>query len=190
MDIRELDRRALATLDGLVAGIRTEDLTVRTPCEGWNLGDLLRHQVGENHSFAVAFRQGSDPDWGDGSLGENAYADYAESVRDYLAALEDDGLFDRQVTVGPAGTFPGKVAVAMHLVDSVAHGWDIAKALGLPYDPDPEAVAEALRVAERIPADPAARSAGGAFGPVVETSTTATPLEVFLALLGRSPDWS
>src|SRR5438445_245351 len=118
MDIRDLDRRTLATLDKLVSGVSPADLDRRTPCEGWNLGELLRHQVSENHAFATAFREGSAPDWNSGTLGTDPYRSYADSVDDYLAALEDKELFTRQVTINTFGSFPGEVAAAMHLVDS------------------------------------------------------------------------
>ncbi|GLY66317.1 TIGR03086 family metal-binding protein [Amycolatopsis taiwanensis] len=189
MDVRELDRRALAALDEIVRDLRPEDLIRRTPCEGWDLADLLRHQVSENHGFAIALRKGSAPDWHSGTLGEDAYRSYAASVEEYLNALDDDGLLDRQVTVGEFGAFPGHVAVSMHLVDSVAHGWDIAKSLGRPFEPASEALQAALRIAEQIPADPEFRLERGTFGAVVEVGAEASELDRLVALLGRSPDW-
>ncbi|WAL67427.1 TIGR03086 family metal-binding protein [Amycolatopsis cynarae] len=190
MDIRELDRRALDTLDKLVATVRPADLGRRTPCDGWDLGDLLRHQVSENRGFGTALREGSAPDWDSGALGDDPYRSYAESVEGVLAAFDDDEVLTRPVTVREFGTFPGRVALGMHLVDSVAHGWDVARCLDLPYDPDPEAVRAALAIAERIPADPEFRRERGTFAPVVELSPAAPELDRFLALLGRSPDWS
>ncbi|MFD9959067.1 maleylpyruvate isomerase N-terminal domain-containing protein [Amycolatopsis sp. NPDC058986] len=94
MHTRELDRRSLALLDKLVATMTPADLDLPTPCAGWTLADLLRHQVGENNGFAIAARHGSAPSW------------------------EGDG-------------------------------WDLAKALGVPYEPLPEAVHEALEFADR-----------------------------------------
>lgn len=188
MDLRELDRRALNTLDKLVAAVRPRDLGRRTPCEDWDLGGLLCHQVSENRGFGIALREGSAPDWDSGELGQDPYRTYAESVEGVLTAL-DDGVLTRSVTIREFGTFPGQVAVGMHLVDSVAHGWDIARSLDLPYDPDPEAVRAAMGIAGRIPTDPELRREHGTFAPVVELSADAPELDRFLALLGRSPDW-
>ncbi|WP_442875314.1 hypothetical protein [Amycolatopsis sp. NBC_00355] len=71
----------------------------------------------------------------------------------------------------------------MHLVDTVAHGWDLARTLGLPYDPDAEAVHAALQMAERIPDE--GREKNGSFAHSVAVPDNASELERFLALLGR-----
>jgi uncharacterized protein (TIGR03086 family) len=189
MDIRDLDRRALATLDKLVSGVRPDDLNRRTPCDEWDLGDLLRHQVSENLAFGEALRTGVASDWHGGTLGNDPYRAYAESVDAVLSTFADDEVLTRQITVREFGTFPGNVAVSMHLVDSVAHGWDIAKSLGLPYNPDPDAVREALRFAELIPVDSDTRSERGSFAAVVEAVEDASELDRFLCLVGRSPNW-
>ena len=41
---------------------RIVDLSLPTPCEGWNLSALLGHMIGQNDGFAVAVRDGdADP---------------------------------------------------------------------------------------------------------------------------------
>ncbi|MDQ0380026.1 TIGR03086 family metal-binding protein [Amycolatopsis thermophila] len=185
MDIRDLDRRVLRTVDKIVSG--TTDLGLRTPCTGWTLGDLLIHQVSENHGFAVALREGSAADWHSGSLGDDPYRAYADSVDAFLSAAADDAVLTREVTVREFGTFPGSVALTMHLVDSVAHGWDLARTFGVPYQPDAEAVHVALRFAERMRARP--RPDDDVFAPVLEVGPDAGELDRFLALTGRDPAW-
>ncbi|SFB60438.1 TIGR03086 family protein [Amycolatopsis marina] len=189
MDIRELDRRALEHLDKIVAGIGTADLTLPTPCAGWDLGDLMRHQVSENNAFAVAARHGSAEDWNGGDLGEDPYEAYATSVRAVLAAFDDHGMLDRQVTIHDFGPFPGAVVVSMHFIDSIVHGWDLASTLDAPYDPEPDLTAAALRIASQIPAGPDDRGAGKAFGAVVEVPGDSSDLDRVLGLLGRDPAW-
>jgi uncharacterized protein (TIGR03086 family) len=188
MDLRELDRRSLLVLDKIVAAATPADLGLPTPCAGWTLADLLRHQVSENHAFATAAREGSAPDWHGGDLGDDAGAAYRASVDDFLDAIADDAVLDRQLTVNHFGTFPGPVAVHMHLVDTVAHGWDLARTLCLPYEPDAEAVHAALLLAERIPDE--GREENGSFALGVEVPAGASELDRFLALLGRDPAWT
>ncbi|WP_020671669.1 TIGR03086 family metal-binding protein [Amycolatopsis nigrescens] len=190
MDIRELDRRALDFFDKVADGLRTADLDLPTSCAGWRLRDLLRHQVSENTAFAVALREGSAPDWDSGSLGDDPYRAYADSVTAVLAAMEDDEVLNRQVTVREFGTFPGTVALSMHLVDSVAHGWDLAVTLGVPYLQDLEAVQAALDFARLIPAGPERDDPKSSFAPVVRTGPGASPLDELLGLLGRDPAWT
>ncbi|WP_205661075.1 TIGR03086 family metal-binding protein [Amycolatopsis vastitatis] len=188
MDLRELDRRTLLVLDKLVAAATPADLGRPTPCAGWTLADLLRHQVSENHAFATAAREGTAPDWDAGDLGDDAYAAYQASVDDFLDAFADDAVLGRQLAVNHFGTFPGTFAAHMHLVDTVAHGWDLARTLGLSYEPDAEAVRVALKLAERIPDE--GREVNGSFAPSVEVPAGASELDRFLALLGRDPAWS
>jgi uncharacterized protein (TIGR03086 family) len=188
MDLRELDRRSLLVLDKLVAAATPADLARPTPCAGWTLADLLRHQVSENHAFATSAREGSAPDWEAGDLGDDANAAYRASVDDFLDAMADDAVLDRQLTINHFGTFPGTIAAHMHLVDTVAHGWDLARTLGLPYEPDAEAVRAALQLAERIPDE--GREKNGSFAHRVDVSAEASELDRFLALLGRDPAWT
>ncbi|MEQ0564601.1 TIGR03086 family metal-binding protein [Amycolatopsis sp. NEAU-NG30] len=188
MDLRELDRRSLLVLDKIVAAATPADLARPTPCAGWTLADLLRHQVGENHAFATAARQGSAPGWAAGDLGDDFHAAYRASVEDFLAAFADDAVLERRLAINHFGTFPGTVAAHMHLVDTVAHGWDLARTLGLPYEPDAEAVRAALRLAERIPDE--GREVNGSFARSVAVPADASELDRFLALLGRDPAWT
>ncbi|MFJ1764162.1 TIGR03086 family metal-binding protein [Amycolatopsis sp. NPDC088138] len=183
MDFRELDRRTLPLLDKIVATATPDDLALPTPCEGWTLADLLRHQVSENHAFATAAREGSAPDWHGGDLGADPYAAYRASVDDYLDAIADDAVLGRQIAVNTFGTFPGPVALQMHLVDTVAHGWDLARTLGLPYEPDAEAVHAAMRMAELIPDE--GREKNGSFAHSVDVPADESELDRFLARLGR-----
>ncbi|HEY3709491.1 MAG TPA: TIGR03086 family metal-binding protein [Amycolatopsis sp.] len=186
----ELDRQSLLVLDKIVASATAADLDRPTPCAGWTLADLLRHQVSENHAFAEAARHGSAADWESGELGADAYASYAASVDDFLRAFAEDDVPARQLRINTFGTFPGEVAAAMHLVDTVAHGWDLAKTLDLPYEPVADAVTTALQFAALIPADPEERKKDGTFAPLVAVPADASELDRFLGLLGRAPGWT
>ncbi|WP_033293376.1 TIGR03086 family metal-binding protein [Amycolatopsis jejuensis] len=183
----DLDRQSLLVLDRIVAGTTAADLDRPTPCAGWTLRDLLRHQVSENHAFAEAARKGSARDWEGGQLGDDAYSAYAASVDDYLAAFGEAGVAERSIAINTFGTFSGEVATAMHLVDTVAHGWDLARTFDVAYEPVPEAVHVALKFAMGIPADPAERVARGTFAPVVPVADDASEIDRFLGLLGRDP---
>src|SRR3954454_7499696 len=113
MDLRELDRRSLLVLDKIVAAATPADLARPTPCAGWTLADLLRHQVSENHAFATAAREGSAPGWDAGALGDDPYAACQASVDDFLDAFAGDAVLERQLTISHFGTFPGSIAAHM-----------------------------------------------------------------------------
>lgn len=187
MDLRELDRRTLLVLDKIVAAVTPADLARPTPCAGWTLADLLRHQVSENHAFATAARDGAAPDWDAGKLGDDPYAAYRASVDDFLDAFAAVDVLERDMAINVFGTFPGGVAAAMHLVDTVAHGWDLARTLDLPYEPDADAVRAALDIAGQIPDE--GRENHGTFAHSVAVPDGASELDRFLGMLGRSPGW-
>lgn len=189
MQLREFDFRALDILDDLLTDVTSEDLARPTPCAGWDLGDLLRHQISENHAFAAAARDGAAPDWDTGRDHPDPIAGYAASVADVRAAFAEDGLAERKMAIHDFGAFDAEMALSMHLVDQLAHGWDIAKALGVPYAPDEDLVAAAMKLVELIPTGPENRGEGQSFGLVVETGADASALDRMLGLLGRDPAW-
>ncbi|GAA1965558.1 TIGR03086 family metal-binding protein [Amycolatopsis minnesotensis] len=189
MQLREFDFRALDILDTLLDGVTAEDLARPTPCAGWDLGDLLRHQISENHGFAAAARDGVATDWDTGNAHPDPIAGYASSVAEVKAAFAEDGVAERKMAIHDFGTFDAEMALSMHLVDQLAHGWDIARALGLPYAPDEDLVAAAMKLVELIPAGAENRGDGQSFGLVVETGADASTLDRMLGLLGRDPAW-
>lgn len=189
VDLRSLDRRTLAVIDGVLAAAGEADLDRTTPCAGWNLADLLRHQISENRGFAIAARDGAAPDWNSGATSTDLFGDYHDSVNRFLEAFAADGALERQMTIREFGTMPGHVAATMHLIDTVVHGWDFARTLGVPYEPDPAAVEACLPMSERISDDDATRAPGRSFAHVVPTPGTSSDLDRLVALLGRDPNW-
>jgi uncharacterized protein (TIGR03086 family) len=92
-----------------------------------------------------------------------------------------------EIKQGPM--FPAPVAIGFHLVDCVAHGWDVAQALGVPVEFDHEVLGTALAISRRVPDGPGREQPGSSFRPGVPFSPGAPPFEEILGLLGRSEDW-
>lgn len=187
MEIRELDRKALDTLGALIAEVKPDQLHLPTPCDDWTLHGLIRHQVSDNLGFAAAAK-GAAPTiatWNAGDLGDDPYAAYIASAEAVTRAFEDDEALDRELAVREFGSFPGRVALGMHVLDCVVHGWDVAQSLGLSYRPDAALVEHALQVAAFIPADDTGERPRSGFATIVETGDA--PLERLLGLTGRRP---
>ena len=141
MDLRHLDRRALADTGRLVAAVRPDQLASPTPCDGWGVRTLLNHVVGGNHLYATA-ASGGAADWGSREsdrLGEDdagpaaAYDRSATAVTAAFAALD----LGEDTVVMPFGELPASHAVAVHFVDVLVHGWDLATATGQDPTLDP-----------------------------------------------------
>lgn len=188
LDPRALDHAATALCQAAVSAIRPDQLDLPTPCSGWSLGELVAHLVAENRGFAANASGAVDrAAWLPGPPDEITLAMFPAFVDKVTQAFAADDLLDRPVEVREFGVFPGRVAVAMHFVDSLLHSWDVARALGSP-DPIPEELAEAaLRLSPLFPAD---RPEGGAFAPVVQVAPKASASERLLGLAGRDHQWS
>jgi uncharacterized protein (TIGR03086 family) len=190
-DVRDLARQALAVAGRVIAELTVADLDRPTPCAAWNVGELLRHMVSENHGFA-ANAVGTPADrsvWDSGDLGADPHRAYQDSAAAVTAAFAAPDVYERQVEVREFGIFPGRVAISMHFVDLLVHGWDIAASIGAPYRPDPELATAALVIALRWPDTPNSRGPGAAFNTRVSVPTDATDFGRLLGLLGRSPLW-
>jgi uncharacterized protein (TIGR03086 family) len=146
----------------------------------------------QHYGFAAA--AGGDGDlarWRPRRLGSDPAADYRASAETVLAAFSADGVLDRQFPLpefaaGP--DFPARQAVSFHLVDYVAHSWDVAKALGLQVHFTRELLDTALQVAQAVPDGAARLAPGAAFSPAV-AGRDGSPLDRIVAVLGRSPGW-
>lgn len=196
-NLAPLHRAAILQSITVVDAVRSTDLDRPTPCADWTLADLLAHMTVQHHGFAAATRgNGADIHiWDPATVTEAVRSDpagtYRAAAHDALEAFAADGIADAPCALpefGPDAVVPGSVAMAMHFVDYLVHGWDVAVSLGRVFQPADEIVAAALPIALAIPDDSIRATAGAPFAHVVTTSGT-TDFERLLAHLGRRPDW-
>lgn len=190
IDYRAQHAEALHDLDGIVSWIGPADLARPTPCRGWDLRRLLAHLAGQHHGFAVAVTAATDATLADFAdrpiVGDEWRAGtWAPSVAALSAAVASADL-ERTTVIpefSPTHRFPVAAAISFHLVDTVAHSWDVAETLGVEYRPSDPLVAAFLVESRRVPAGDARTSPGAAFGPVVPA--LGDPWCEALGLLGR-----
>jgi uncharacterized protein (TIGR03086 family) len=195
MDIRELDRRAMAVTAGIVSQITPDQLDNPTPCAGWLLRDLLAHIIGQYHGFALAAagRPTSLDDFRPRPVPADPVPSYTQAAALVTAAFAEDGVLERRFhlpEIRDGGSFPAPMAIGFHFVDEVAHAWDLARSVGVPVEFDDEVLRAALSIARQVPDDPATRGPGRAFAPAEAAAPGLATLDRIVALLGRRPDWS
>jgi uncharacterized protein (TIGR03086 family) len=193
--IVDQDTRAVRATVRAVALVNDVDMARPTPCAGWTLGDLLGHMTVQHDGFAAAAA-------GDGAdLGrwqprrfdpETLVAEYVLAAGRIIDMFSDPDVLDRQFflpEISTRKTFPARQAIGFHLVDYLVHGWDVARTLGLRYEPEPDLVNTALTIARTVPDDESRLRPGAAFGPALPALTVAGSLDEVLAWLGRYPGW-
>jgi uncharacterized protein (TIGR03086 family) len=200
MDIAKHRVAVLTTVD-LVNTVRIADLGRSTPCEGWDLADLLAHMTAQHRGFATAARgSGADPAiWRPEAVFAAIRTDpagtYAAAAHDVLDAFAADGTSEAIFALpdfGPGATFPGAVAMGFHFVDYVVHGWDVAATLGVPFDLPADVVTAVLPLVLAVPDGDIRTANGFPFAPALEPGGTAEAADIdrILRHLGRRPDWS
>jgi len=187
-----LDARAVLTSVALVSRARGQDMSAPTPCADWTLHGLISHMAAQHYGFAAAAAGDDDlARWRPRRLGRDPVADYRAAADTVLAAFAEDGVLDRRF---PLPEFPGAPlvpagqAISFHFVDYVVHSWDVARTLGLEAEFPPHVLEVALRVALAVPDGDNRLAPGAAFAPALPVGG-GSPLDLIVAILGRSPDW-
>jgi uncharacterized protein (TIGR03086 family) len=156
-----------------------------TPCTEWDLKQVANHIIGENLWAAELFPGKTIADVGkrlDGDLaGDDPAAAYAASVGAASAAVSAPGAMQATCHLS-FGDFSGSDYAAQLMLDTLIHGWDVAKASGQDTRLDPDLVAACLPVATELSTQ--FRSAG-VFGEDLPVSADADAQTRLLAMLGR-----
>ncbi|WP_188896711.1 TIGR03086 family metal-binding protein [Microlunatus endophyticus] len=181
---------ALWTLNEVCEQVTDDQLGLPTPCTGWNLSTLLDHMTGQHRGIAASL-SGAAEDldaWRPLPVGPGRVDLFAsiQAVRDRLLTELPPSAWLPEVAPTP---LPSAVVVRAHLVDTVAHGWDVAATIGGPVRFSPATLAAAYQVARQISDGPERDRPGSAFAHALPGGDEPT-LAGYLALLGRDIAWS
>lgn len=132
----------LPTVIGLVEGIDAARLYDPTPCGRFTVHDVLDHVLVLGGSFAHWFRGEDAPDADrPDTYGSVPKAEFRRTMEDLLDAARSTGAMGRTITA-PMGALPGETFARFVAFDGLVHGWDLARATGLPYELPADVVAE------------------------------------------------
>ncbi|MGW2422439.1 TIGR03086 family metal-binding protein [Streptomyces sp. NPDC001709] len=176
----------------LAESVTDEQLTVSTPCPDLAVRNLLGHI----HMLSVAFRDAARKDLGTTTdtsptaavpdVGPGWRAELPKALDELADAWRDPAAWTGMTRAGGVD-LPGEVAGAIVADELVIHGWDLARAIGRPYAPDPAALDSAHGFLLAAAED--SNRGGGLFGPVVPVAEDAPLLERAVGLSGRDPGW-
>ena len=203
-DPRPLFVAAVDIATPVIAGVRTDQFELASPCHNFDVKGLLDHLVFVLHRVATVGR-GEDA-FAPGSLGDPAIQ-HVDYEADWLAAADsvddvwsDDALLDSTVVL-PWATMTGAEMLAMYVSEITTHTWDLANATGQSPKWD-DAVCELsldtmhrdLPMADRTPmweafkaTMPANMQFDAPFANAVAVSTEAPLIDQLVAWTGRQP---
>jgi uncharacterized protein (TIGR03086 family) len=180
---------AAETARVLAAAAKTTPMDQPTPCDDWDLRTLLNHTIlwtaysaeRRAHGDSVAEDLMSkdftaDPDYAAG---------YQAQVNKAVTAWSDPKAWEGDRAVMGSAT-PAADIAAMLIMETVLHGWDIARAAGQDYDCDDQL---ARAVLETVQAQGEMFRQYQGFAAVVPAPGDAPVFDQALALSGRDPRW-
>jgi uncharacterized protein (TIGR03086 family) len=180
-------------LSDLLEHIDDTQLGAQTPCGEITVGDLLDHMNGLAQAFAAAATKDlgpvtSRPPTPDAA---NLSANWRVDIPNHTAALTrawaDPAAWEGMTQVGGVD-LPGEVAGHIALNEMVLHAWDLARAIGQPYQQDPSSLMTCLAsITAMYPADDLERRKG-IFAPPVDVPADAPLLDRVVGFSGRDPN--
>jgi uncharacterized protein (TIGR03086 family) len=177
---------ALGRTGDVIHLLHAEAMATPSMCERWSVADVVAHVVAVTEKF-TAFANGDTDRPRQAAL--RAVADPARAYDDAAAASRAAWRSNRDALERTChlafGDFDGGTAAGINMFDALLHGWDIAAAVGVLYEPDDDACNLALDIARRL-VTPASR-AQGHYAPATRR-TQPTPFARLLAVTGRAAE--
>jgi uncharacterized protein (TIGR03086 family) len=177
--------RSFAAVGEVISKIQPEQWTAPTPCVDWTVGQVVGHLVGMNRVFAAMLADEPPPSRDRAVVGDDLEQAYRESAAALQIAFSQPGVLDRTYR-SPLGAATGADRLQIRMYDLLAHGWDIAQAIGQPMQLPDDAAEQALAFA-RVQLTDDVRP--GRFAPEQMIATQALAPDRLAAFLGRRPDW-
>jgi len=174
--------RSFAAVGELIDAIQPDQWSTPTQCLDWRVDRLVEHLVGKNLVFSAVLAGQTVPMRGEAMPADQLAPTYRESAAALLDAFGQPGVLDRSYH-GPMGAATGEQRLKIRMYDLLAHGWDLADALGLAPDL-PEDAAEVSLAFARADGR-AVRPGGGCFGPLRDVAEGAPAIIRLVAFLGR-----
>jgi uncharacterized protein (TIGR03086 family) len=183
--------QAHSALRTIVAGLADADWKLPTPCEHWNVAQVLRHACGDQLAYTAAIT-------GSGGPSENPFEPAEDPPADPRALLATalDSSTRTFATVNPGaqaipsplplGPLPAETVVGAAALDAAVHAWDIAVAAGLPSPLSADLAALLMPVATTL-AEPLR---GFAYAPALDPRPGDDAVAGLLRYHGRRPDWT
>lgn len=186
-DPRHVFAAATAAVGSVLAVVPEASHTAATPCGDFTVEDLQQHivlvmrrvaAIGNGDHWSTVTEEPTTDGW---------HADFTAAAHDVMHAWADPSKLERDYEV-PWGTVPGVPMILSYVGELATHGWDLATAIGVPFELDDDLLRPALEVAQfGLPADQ--RNGEVPFGPVIDAGPEAPVLLELVGWFGHPIDW-
>jgi uncharacterized protein (TIGR03086 family) len=179
---------------GPLRAVTADQLTAATPCGDYDVRALVDHLAwAAVLSQRAATRMPLEHDWSsltpapflDGVPVERWAAAVPAELDTAADAWADPAAWQGETLMGTT-PMPAEVVGPLMLAEFVLHGWDLARAVGAPYEVPAELGAATLAAVQ--PVAQMGRD-GGWYGPEVPVPADAPAFDRALGLTGRDPAW-
>jgi uncharacterized protein (TIGR03086 family) len=178
LDLLDAMERAYDEAARLIDGVRDDQWSASTPCEDWDVRQLVEHLTGNVLLFSNAVVD-------EGGVGAPSGDDPASLFRaaasQSLSAWRRPGALDDTLSL-PWGDTPASMAININLIDTFQHSWDLARATGQDASLDPAIAEYGLEFTGRMLGH---MGRGGMFGEEVPCRDDAPAPDRLAAFLGR-----
>lgn len=182
-DLEPAARRLAALLDG----VPDSALDDPTPSTDTTVATLLDHILGLAEGLrASALKEPTEaPEASAEHLDPQWRTVLPPRLDALVAAWREPGAGEGTTSAGGL-EFPAAEVALVTLDELVMHAWDLARATGQPYEPDPADVAAIMPFLEAFGGE---QGVPGLFGPAVPVPDDAPLFDRALGLSGRDPAW-
>ena len=187
---------AAQRLADLVARVTDDELGNSTPCPAYTVGDLVEHVGGLALAFTAAANKDSNeyndrepPPGNADRLGDDWRTRIPRDLATLAQAWRQPQAWTGMTRIAGSDT-PSPIVGLSAADELVVHGWDVARATGQPYDPEPAVLQAAQSFLAMFASPNAPAGPEVPFGPSRTVPDDVPLLDRVLALAGRDPGWS
>ena len=167
--------------------VRTEHWSLATPCQDWDVRELVNHVVGGALRYTMLLHGATSDEVlatrAVDHLGGDPVGSFERRAREVTNAFREPDALSGTVH-HPAGDRSGQDLLEMRITEFAVHAWDLARAIGADEQIDPVLVDDMWR---RLLVAGTRLERGGYFDPPASTSEDVSPLTRLLHLTGRCP---